>query len=76
MKVATCRELRGACEAKITGSTPEEMGENSKKHVMEMLGAGDEAHKAAIENMMKLSPEEQQAWQDDFRKNFNSLPEA
>ena len=37
MKKTTCKDLRGACDAIILGETPEEMGENSKKHVMEMI---------------------------------------
>lgn len=76
MKMATCKELKGACDAVITGSSPEEMGINSKNHVMEMVQAGDEAHKAAINEMMSLSQEEQQTWQNDFARNFDSLPEA
>ncbi len=37
MKETTCRDLRGACDTEIQGATAEEMGENSKQHVMEMM---------------------------------------
>lgn len=76
MKKTTCRDLRGACDAEITGATPEEMGENSKNHVMEMVQAGDEAHMAAIESMKKLSPEEQMKWYQEFKNSFDALQDA
>lgn len=60
----------------ILGKTPEEMGENSKKHVMEMVQSGDEDHKAAIEKMMKLSKEEQVSWYKNFKDDFDSLRDA
>ena len=43
MKQTTCRNLRGACAAMITGETAEAMGAASKKNVMQMLQAGDAA---------------------------------
>jgi len=76
MKQTTCRDLRGVCDTKITGNTAEEMAQNSKNHVMEMIGSGDEAHKEAIADMQQLSPEEQQQWYGEFVASFDSLPEA
>jgi polyhydroxyalkanoate synthesis regulator phasin len=76
MKKTTCRDLRGACDAVILGETAEEMAENSKQHVMEMVQSGDEDHKAAVDSMMKLSQEEQEKWFQDFRNRFNSLQDA
>ena len=48
MKKTTCRDLRGSCDAEIQGETADEMAENCKQHVMGMLQAGDEGHKAAV----------------------------
>ena len=76
MKKTTCRNLRGACETEIVGETAEQMGENSKQHVMEMIKSGDKDHKVAMESMMMLSQEDQQAWYEEFKKNFDSLPNA
>ena len=76
MKKTTCRDLRGPCDVEILGETPEEMGKNSKKHVMEMVQQGDEPHMAAIESMKSLSPEEQQKWFEDFKNGFDALPNA
>jgi len=76
MKKTTCRDLRGACDTEIRGATAEEMGENSKQHVMEMMQSGDDAHKAAVASMMELSQEEQQKWFEDFKAGFDSLTDA
>ena len=76
MKQTTCNNLGGACDLVLTGETAEEMGGNSRKHVMEMVQAGDEAHKKAMDDMMSLSAEDQQKWYKDFQDNFSSLEEA
>ncbi len=44
MKQTTCRNLRGACAAVITGETAEAMGAASKQDVMQVLQAGDAGH--------------------------------
>ena len=76
MKKTTCRQLRGACDAEIQGETPEEMGENCRQHVMEMVQSGDEAHKAALETWKQVSKEEQEKWYEDFESSFDSLQDA
>ena len=76
MKKATCKDLRGVCDAELVGETAEELGNNGKKHVMAMIMQGDTAHKAAADDMMKLSKEDQQKWYNDFVNNFDSLPGA
>ncbi len=76
MKKATCRHLRGACDIEIFGETPEEMGANCRQHVMEMMHAGDAEHKAAVDAMMQLSKEEQEAWYEGFKKGFDALEDA
>ena len=76
MKKATCKQLAGACDEVITGNTPEEMGEKSRAHAMKMVESGDEAHKVAMDEMMKMSPEEQQKWYQDFVNNFDNLEDV
>ena len=76
MKKTTCRNLRGACDTVIQGETPEEMGENCKQHVMEMMQSGDEDHKTAVASMQQLSQEEQEKWYEDFKSGFDSLQDA
>lgn len=76
MKQATCKQLRGACDEIITGETPDEMGDNCRTHVMQELAKDDEAHKAAVNDMMLLSKEEQEKWHKEFEASFPGLPEA
>jgi len=76
MKKTTCRDLRGACDEVITGATPEEMGANSRSHVMAMLDAGDAGHQAAVESMQMLNEEEQRAWYAGFVARFDQLEDA
>lgn len=75
MRKLTCKELGGACDAIITGNTPEEMGENSKKHAMEMFQQGDANHIAAMEKMKEMKPQDFQSFWHDFVKRFESAEE-
>lgn len=78
MKKLTCSDLAGPsdCSHEVTGETFEELGNNSKAHVMEQLGNGDAAHMAAVNKMKETSPEEQQALFAGFKKKFEEAPEA
>ncbi len=76
MKQTTCRNLRGACDAVIAGETAEAMGAASKQHVMQMLQAGDAAHKQAMDEMMQLSQADQEKWYGEFVAGFAALPDA
>ena len=72
----TCRELGGACDAVITGNTPEEMGENCKSHAMEMVAKDDAPHIEAMEKMKNISPEAFQVFMADFHKRFEEAEEV
>lgn len=76
MKKMKCRDIGGSCDEVITGNTPEEMGENSKKHVMSLMEKGDTSHNEAMEKMRQISPEEFQAFMVDFRKKFEAAEEV
>jgi len=76
MKKATCRYMRGACDAEFEGETPREMGQICRQHVMEMVQSGDEAHKTAMDNMMELRKEEQEKRYEEFRSRFDSSQDA
>ncbi len=77
MKTMTCKDLAGACDAEFHADTFDEMAEMSKKHGMEMLGQGDQAHIEAMEKMTGLmsDPEAMKEWFETVRKMFESLPE-
>lgn len=76
MKKLTCADLGGPCDAEITGDSFEEIGQKSHAHVMQELNNGDEAHKAAVEQMKNATPEEQMAKMAQFQKRFEEAPEA
>lgn len=76
MKKTTCKNLKGPCDAEIFGATPEEMGDNSKKHVMEAIAAGDQAHKEAVEKWMKVNQGDQHKWFEEFKNQFDTLEDA
>ena len=54
MKTFTCNELGGACDAKISGETMDEVGMKAREHGMEMVKKGDESHMKAMEKMKKM----------------------
>ena len=77
MKTMTCKDLAGACDTEFHAETFDEMAEMSKKHGMEMLERGDQAHIAAMEKMKELmsDPEAVKEWFDAVQKTFESLSE-
>ena len=77
MKTMTCKDLAGACDAEFHADTFDEMAEMSKKHGMQMLEQGDQAHIEAMEKMTGLmsDPEAMKEWFETVRKMFESLPE-
>lgn len=78
MKTLKCSDLGGpsACDVEVSGETFEEVGNNCKAHVMEMVQKGDEAHQKAIERMMGLSPEAQQAEFASYKQKFDEAPDT
>ena len=69
-------KVGGACDAVITGETAEAMGAASEQHVMQMLQAGDAAHKQAMDAMLQLSQADQEIWYGEFVAGFAALPDA
>jgi len=77
MKTMRCRDLAGACDTEFHAETFDQMAELSKKHGMEMLEQGDQAHIEAIEKMKELmsDPEAMKEWFETVQKMFDSLSE-
>ena len=76
MKTMTCKDLAGACDEEFHAEPFDEMAEISKKHAMEMLDQGDQAHIEAMEKMKELmgDPEAMKEWFETVQKTFDSLP--
>ena len=77
MKTMTCKDLAGACDAEFHAETFDEMAEMSRKHGMEMIEQGDQAHIEAMGKMKELmtDPEAMKEWYETVQKMFESLPE-
>ena len=73
----TCKQLGGACNKEFRANSFEEIAEQSKKHGMEMMQAGDKEHLKAMEGMKNLmsSPDAMKNWMAARRKEFETLPE-
>jgi hypothetical protein len=78
MKTMTCKQLGGACEAKFHADTFEEIAELSKNHALEMIEKKDDAHTKALRETQELMhfPEGMNAWYENKRKTFASLPKS
>lgn len=77
MKTMTCKQLGGACDQTFSANTFDEIAMMVSKHAREMVYLGDAAHMEAMNEMRNnmTSPEAMNAWMDDKRKAFNSLPD-
>jgi hypothetical protein len=75
MKTMICSQLGGACDEKFQAETIEEMTKLSKKHAIEMIEKGDEAHIKAMREMQDLMhfSEGMNAWYENKRKTFDCL---
>lgn len=73
----TCVQLGGACNQTFTANNFDEIAMMVSKHAREMVQQGDAAHIEAMNAMRQSmnSPEAMNAWMDEKRKKFNSLPE-
>ena len=76
MKSMTCKELGGACGEIFTAGTFDEIAMMVSKHAREKVQQGDGPHIEAMNEMRKsmTSPAAVNAWMDEKRKAFNSLP--
>ncbi len=77
MKTMTCKELGGACDLEFHANTFDEIAEVSKAHGTEMFEKKEPAHLKAMQEMQALmsEPEKMQAWFEDKKKEFETLPD-
>jgi len=70
MKMMTCAQMGGECDAQITGSTADELMANGMKHL-------EEAHPEMAAQVKSASPEDPMmvAWNEKFQKDFEAAPE-
>jgi predicted small metal-binding protein len=72
----TCKQLGGACDHTFRANSFDEIAMMVSKHAREMVGQGDAAHTAAMNEMRNrmTSPEATAAWMEEKRKVFDGLP--
>lgn len=70
IKIFTCKELGGTCDAKFSGSNLTEIIQKAMPHMM-----SDETHKANIMDMEKRTGENQDQWMARMQKEFDSREE-
>ncbi len=77
MKTMTCKQLGGACNQTFSANTFDEIAMMVSKHARQMVAEGEAAHIEAMNDMRNkmTSPEATNAWMDEKRKLFHSLPD-
>ena len=73
----TCDHLGGACHFKIQAENFSDMAALSRKHALEMIQKGDQAHQEAMRKMKELmqSSHAIDQWMKEKEKIFNTLLE-
>lgn len=71
MKAMTCAQMGGPCDAKITGSTPDEIIANGMKHL-------EESHPDMAEQVKAADPQDPMMieWNRKFREDYAAAPEV
>jgi predicted small metal-binding protein len=77
MKTMTCKQLGGPCEFSLRGDTADEVIKAQDKHLKEIVGSGDEAHKGALKEMKGRwrHPVSGMGWYRKTKRDFAGLPE-
>jgi predicted small metal-binding protein len=69
MKMLTCAQMGGPCDAELKGNTPKELLDMGMEHVKAM-------HPEMIDNMKNMTKEQNDAWNADFEKKWEAAPET
>ena len=77
MKTMTCKQLGGACDLQLRGSTADEVINAQDKHLKESVAGGDETHEKALKNMKGRwkHPLKGMGWYKDTKREFAALPD-
>ena len=77
MKTMTCRQLGGACDLALRGSTADEVIKAQDKHLREAVAAGDATHEQALKDMKGRwkHPIKGMGWYKDTKRRFAELPD-
>jgi len=73
----TCNQLGGACGLELRGATADEIIKLQDGHLEEVVAAGDEAHRAALDAMKGRwkHPIKGMGWYRSTKRAFAALPD-
>lgn len=69
MKIMTCKDLGGSCDAKLSANTWDEMVMTMTKHVI-----GN--HPDVAQQMEKMHDDDPQRWSRETKPKWNAAPEV
>jgi hypothetical protein len=77
MKTMTCKHLGGPCDHPHQGTTADEVIKAQDKHLNEVVGQGDEAHRRALDQMKGRwkHPVSGMKWYRNAKRDFAALPD-
>ena len=77
MKTMTCRELGGACDLELRGTTADEVIVKQDEHLKEVVAGGDTAHEEALRSMKGRwrRPVSGLKWYRNTKREFAARPE-
>lgn len=78
MKTMTCSQLGGACDLALSGETADEVIKLQDAHLRAAVGAGDEAHKPALDQMKARwkHPIKGMGWYKSVKRDFSAAAEG
>lgn len=78
MKTMTCKQLGGACDLPLSGSTADEIIKAQDRHLKEIVAAGDIEHESALKEMKGRwkRPIAGMGWYRQVKRDFAALPES
>ena len=76
MRTMTCKQLGGACDLALSGSTADDVIKAQDHHLKAQVATGDETHREAHEAMRGRwkRPISGLGWYRDVKRDFARLP--
>ncbi|WP_207841901.1 hypothetical protein [Williamsia soli] len=77
MKMMTCRQLGGPCDAELRGDKADDVIHAQDRHLKEMVENGDTTHESALNDMKARwkRPIAGLGWYRNTKKAFAALPD-
>lgn len=77
MKTMTCRQLGGACDLPLRGTTADEVIKLQDEHLRSVVAEGDATHKDALQQMKGRwkHPIKGMGWYKNVKRDFATRPE-